>query len=481
MVAQLVGCCLCIAYHPSRPRTIFRPVPTYLGTDMGEELTLAHNFTAWLYQPYLNLGSAADTSPLHCYGPEIAFLNAYRYANLPEIQALLPATFRKELWIAAGYGEWLSENELSQPEPLRSNDWDWLIKRVSGFAGDTINDQVLTLQLLNKLCLYKTAADLSREIPERSIDEPYVAEGAYYRYVALQSLKDCAFIGHFSLDSYAELFERADKKSVAALHASYQMVLANIKYKYDVEQAQYWCDQHQRVLEAEDLDVNDFDYARFRSRFYRVLGFIPQMKGEREQCSKIMQRAEDLARDVSRHIPTDTPTEYARHFSAACQEILYPVLESRTKEGLWSGDLQLALAKATEAINMCPADPRLFLHHGEVLAALDRIEEASDSYLNSYLVGPPCQSLAAYMYAQCQQILGNAKQAAIFFKISSSIDPLALSPIEGLQDCFEERTSPRDDFPSLAIYVSENRLQEGCAVVGNQVKAYQGSQFEERA
>jgi tetratricopeptide (TPR) repeat protein len=159
------------------------------------------------------------------------------------------------------------------------------------------------------------------------------------------------------------------------------------------------------------------------SRSYRVAGFIPQMKRDKEGTVRDMDLAEKYAREM------DFGTELQRAYA---KELLYPVLESRIKEALWIGDLDLALSRAIMHRDNHPLDSRVWVHTAETHLQRDEIPEALTCFLEAARLAPPGGEVARFMAGQCYEELDELPSALDSYLAALQIDPLGISAAEGI-------------------------------------------------
>jgi tetratricopeptide (TPR) repeat protein len=114
-------------------------------------------------------------------------------------------------------------------------------------------------------------------------------------------------------------------------------------------------------------------------------------------------------------------------------ENLHPVLESRTKEAIWLGDLDLALARALRVVELDPYDSKSWLELGQVRRKRKELGAAAEAYAFAAVLGPPASAIARHMAGVCFRELDQPLLAAFFFNSALNIDPLAMSAHEQIQ------------------------------------------------
>jgi tetratricopeptide (TPR) repeat protein len=136
----------------------------------------------------------------------------------------------------------------------------------------------------------------------------------------------------------------------------------------------------------------------------------------------------DLA---ERHARAIVPTGEAQELLQ--RENLYPVLESRTKEALWLGDLDLALDYAQRLIELDPYDSRAWLELGQIRLERKEPAAAAEAYAVAATLGHPSGTVGRHMAGLCFRDLGQPLLAAFLFKLAIDVDPRAISPHDEIQ------------------------------------------------
>jgi cytochrome c-type biogenesis protein CcmH/NrfG len=136
----------------------------------------------------------------------------------------------------------------------------------------------------------------------------------------------------------------------------------------------------------------------------------------------------------------DIAEKHARAMAPAddAQQLLYlenlhPLMESRTKEALWLGDLDLALQRAQQVTEVDPYDSRVWLELGQVRLLRNEYALAAEAYAAAATLGPPSSGVGRHMAGLCFRQLGQPLLAAFFFKSAIEVDPLAISPHDEIQ------------------------------------------------
>jgi tetratricopeptide (TPR) repeat protein len=219
-----------------------------------------------------------------------------------------------------------------------------------------------------------------------------------------------------------------------ALNAAMLVLVHKAKVGAPVEELELWRGRAESILESVIATRNDFTSALLVSRFYRAAAFVPQREGRPAEVTRMMDVAEKQGRAL---VPTSDAEELLR------LENLYPILESRTKEALWLGELDLALARAESLVSLDPYDSRAWLELGEVRLRRAEYASAAEAYATAAILGAPSTAIGCHMAGLCFRKLGQSSLAAYFFEAAIRIDPQAISPREQIQEL--------PDSPVLAV------------------------------
>ena len=438
------------------------------------------NFTAWLYRPYLDLSSPDIEAPLHTHGVEFDYLNLQYDLKLPRIQSVLMPSFRAELVRESRVRGYAVDDPFSMSEEKSSDRWNLFCGKLRDLPQLEKNEQARVLWLLNKLCFYQKTSSLEFHINIQ--DNADDTELAYIFALANYTLS-LERNRNYTLTKFEEIATYAPVGSFAKVNASYQMVVQSVKHGYKLMEVEKWLPIHyENILEAAD-SLGEFNTTRMLSRYYRVAGFLPQMKNQFGEMTRIMQLAEDYARklfDLAK-----TKGEYENFYEVAAREMIYPVFESRIKEALALNDYALAERRARTLVGGNPNEPRARLHLGQILIENGKIEEAQEEYLTAAELGPPGSEIALFMAGQCYQALGNNKAALRCFKRSLHYDPMGISALEALGSLDTALFSKDGGLSLIEKWAGESlvsiKQNLGSHNPLRDVQTYQKRQFEQEA
>ena len=386
---------------------------------------LEASFASWLYRPYLDLGPFS-AGPLHEQRVELDYKELIDGSRGPHgLQRVLAPSFRESLLRETGLREYTVRSPLDLPLELRTERWATLCDYVLHIRELRPAQVWATANLLVGLCLCRAVIDLVPPIAERRIaaDED-VAKLAYARASA-------SFLLHqdygtpYSRDEFQIIADCAPRGTIVRTNAALQMVVQTAKDLKDPEVLEHWAIRARQAISEARPSLDEFSHALLMSRFYRAASFAPQLRNNRQQVVAEMDLCQSYAEAL------DCRTDVERILAA---ENLHPLLESRTKEALWLGDLDLAEQRARRLTEVEPWDPKPWLELGEVLLSRDRVAEAGKAYRTAARLGPPGTAIAWFMAGQCHEALDELDLAAGAYLTALRVDPEAISAAERLRE-----------------------------------------------
>lgn len=391
------------------------------------------SFAWWRFRAYLDLGPVPAKSPHHLYGIDFAFRALVDSETYPRIQSALNPSFRAAL-IHTIHDTGYDVYEPGDLAPaLRTERWETLCQLCDSFQELPTSSQVKLAWLLSKLCfqaylLQLLPASVMDHAGRSAADASLAYNRAYSRYRRFVDNVSSSY----SIDEFAHIAQVAPP-GIARVDAHYQMVVQNVKDLNNLQAVEHWQTRHLAAIEQSKAELDEFNYILVMSRYHRVGGFIPQMHRDREGTIAEMALAEQYARALPR------PNEV---YAIAADEMLYPVLESRTKEAMWIGDLDLALERAREATDLSPYDARAWLHLGQIYVDRDDPEQARHAYRKAARYAPPGREIACFMAGQCSEALDDLESACDDYLAALEADPQGVSAAMKLQE-LASRTNHR--------------------------------------
>jgi tetratricopeptide (TPR) repeat protein len=344
------------------------------------------------------------------------------------LQRTLPRPFRAQFLREADLAEYDGVDPRDVRPELRSARWVRMCEALDAWPELTSDQQCRLVRLLHALCFYQVIVE---RVPERSdaagLSREDGTELAYWRASAryVLGLPDrVADYGHADLTAFERIVAGAPPRQPAAFDAAVKLLAHHAKVGAGTEELLKWRALVERRLEAVVEKTDPFTRTLLLSRFHRASAFVPHSAGDREEVVRAMDLAEGYARAA---VP-----------SSDAQELLYlenlhPIMESRAKEALWLGDLDLALARAREVIDLDTFDSRAWLELGQMRVRREEWALAAEAYATAAALGPPSRAIGCHMAGLCFRKLAQPLLAAFFFQRAVEIDPRATSPREEIQ------------------------------------------------
>ncbi len=376
-----------------------------------------------LLRPFLDL-EPCPRGPLHARGLE-HYWAAFADARHPKfsLQRTLPWPFRAEFLREVGRPEHDVEDPRQVPPPLRSERWSGLCEGVDWWPRLTGDQRCRLSALLHALCFYPLILRLMPGGPPVSADgDPESDELAYWRASSQYVLHLPGRVTEYAdadLTDFERIATATPTDRPVALNAALKVLVHRAKTRAPVDVLIEWRDRARRIAEAVATKVDAFTGPLLLSRFHRAAAFVPQREGNADEVVRTMDVAERFANSLR---PRDEAEELLR------LENLHPVLESRTKEALWLGDLDLALSRALQVVGLDPYDSKAWLELGQVRLRRKEPAEAAEAYVAAATLGPPASATARHMAGLCFRDLGKPLLASFFFKAALEVDPRAISP-----------------------------------------------------
>jgi tetratricopeptide (TPR) repeat protein len=377
-------------------------------------------FTAWLYRPYIDLTPNAPDGNPQTAGLLFALRSVEREADFARIHGLYPPSFREAVLRQARFTEYQVRDPVDLPEELRSTQWETFTANLEEFDALPPAQRVRVLWLLHRLQLHYA---ILRYAPVLEPDQLGSAEAAATAFIRGTARLALHYDGESDLDtSDLELVaEHAPAGDWAAIEATYYLSAVTAKKKGDAAGVRHWTDLHRVQIEASETD--EHTNAKLWSRYHRVRAFVPQLDGDRAGMTAEMDRAQEWAQQTSR----DTAER-----ATEANVLAYALWESRTKEALLLGDLDLAEERVRRCITFAPLDPHAWLDLGQVLVERGEVGGAADAYRAAARFGPPATEAALFMLGQCLERLGDLEAARDAYLLALDLDPLGVSSLEQL-------------------------------------------------
>ena len=373
-------------------------------------------FSAWLLRPHMDLGPF-HAGPLHCRAVEecwASFSDALRPDFVP--QRALPRGFRVQLANETSDAYAITDpRQLSRR--LRTERWTQLCAAIEGWRELGCESRRRLAVLLHALSFYETLRRLvcGLEETEPEGELAYWRASAEYMLGAPESISDYA---DADLRPFEHMARHANGRT--RFDAAAMVFVHRAKTGGATAELLRWQACLEEALNAACRGVDDFAAGLYRSRFFRASGFLPQRLGDREGLRHTMDEAERYAVGLR---PATSAEEHL-YF-----ENLHALMESRTKEALWLGDLDLALARARRAIAADPNDSKVWVELGQVFMRRKEWQTAAGAYATAAMLGAPAGAIGRQMAGVCLCRSGDESIAALLFKDTAEIDPFGASPL----------------------------------------------------
>jgi tetratricopeptide (TPR) repeat protein len=389
---------------------------------------LNSRLSLWMLRPYLDL-TPVGAGPLHVQCIEqgwCAFADETRPPFLP--QRAMPPGFRLQLGEEAGAPYALSDpREL--PEHLRSSRWETLCQSLDNWSDLQRDQQCRLASFLHSMCMYRLMLTL---IPEAGVSAGFnFADDfdlMFWRTSASFLSKLLKRTSHYEYEDMA-VFQRIALNALDVVPVGFNATAKIFVHKAKTRAAVSELVERGNLLEKALLiatsSMDEFTAGLYTSRFYRGIGFLPQRNGDKGEVIRLMDLAEFHARKMK-------PATAAQ--AVLYRENMHALLESRTKEALWLGDKDLALARALGVVEVDPFDSKAWAEVGQVRFLREEWRKASEAYAAAAMLGPPASAVGRYMAGACLRKLDLHLLSALLFKDTLEIDPLGISPREQIRE-----------------------------------------------
>ncbi|MEQ9625078.1 tetratricopeptide repeat protein [Coleofasciculus chthonoplastes] len=378
---------------------------------------------AWLNRPYFDLGPF-NGGCRHVYGIELNYRNLISDAPVAyKMQVNHSPYFRESLLKETGMVQYRVNNPLQLANELRTERWNKLCDYLTHYQELQPATKLRVMNLLRSLCLHQTVLEYVPEMSDSEVaSDPALAALAWCRAISNLILSyDYGKLNN--LNEIEIIATNAPSSSQVRFSAAIQLVVEYAKTFKDVASAELWCSVATKEIQDLRPLLNDFDYKLLMSIYYRATSFVPLLHGDQEKVIQEMDLCEFYGESLT------CENEEQQILANENRNIL---TESRTKEALWLGELDLAEERSRRLVEWEPLDPRYRLELGEILIKLGKIEEATKEYGSATRLGPPGSEIAWFMMGQCYQALGELEMACDCYLASLKIDPEAISALEKL-------------------------------------------------
>jgi tetratricopeptide (TPR) repeat protein len=173
-------------------------------------------------------------------------------------------------------------------------------------------------------------------------------------------------------------------------------------------------------------EVDDFSAALMTSRWYRAMGFLPFLTGDRDLLVADLDQWLGIAGDLVGH------DEHTRIIAA---DNYFPAVETAIRTHTYLGNPELALRLVEKlAAEIDPIDPKTWLTAGELRYAAGDVSGALLAYQHAAHLGFPYGRLSWFNAGQCHEQLGQVDEAVECYRRSLAYWPTGLTPVRRLRD-----------------------------------------------
>jgi tetratricopeptide (TPR) repeat protein len=392
-------------------------------------------FSTWLLRPYLDLAEF-NGGPLHAQNLEECWRSFVDAESPPFVpQRSLPPGFRIQLTGEAGKAYAVADPR-QLPENLCSDRWRRVRDALDDWTLLTGDEKCRLASLLHSMCFYEPLLDLisndhfdAGRADHDDLRLAFWRASANYIYHLPERTSDYPTA---DISVFEDIALNAPALVPESFNATAKVFVHKAKNRCKAAELVTWSDRLEAALIRTIAGADEFTTGLFTSRFYRGLGFLPQLAGDKEEVRRTMELAESHARNVRPRTPAQR---------LLYSENLHAVMESRTKEALWLGNMDEALSRSLQLIEVDPCDSKAWAELGQIRYLRQEWTEASEAYATAAMLGPPASAVARHMAGLCFKKLGQDMLAAFFFKDTLECDPLGISPRHRI-----------NELPKLAVF-----------------------------
>ncbi|BAG03419.1 conserved hypothetical protein [Microcystis aeruginosa PCC 9809] len=383
----------------------------------------------WSHRPYFDL-SPYQSGAWHIQGIDYSYRNLVSEVqnvgtslSVNPVTLVHPASFREQLIRETGLFQYSIKNPLALPDELRTERWRVLCSHLVHYRELSPTTQLETINLLSSLCFHEAILKYVTASTDEDITrDSTIAKLAYSR--AMSKILCQESIGTSeNLEDLKQLVQHASKESFVVFGAAVELIVLHATVFRDLAAVAHWREVASGALDHLEPSLDHFEFKRLTSFYHRAAVFAPLLLGERQTVVREMDICQSLAEELIRECKNETER-------ISAHDNLTTVFESRTKEALWLGDIDLAGERAKKMVELEPLYSHYRLQLGEVLLKQNKFEEAAKIYRSATRLGPPGMAIAWFMAGQCHERLGEIDIACDCYLASVQMDELAISAVE---------------------------------------------------
>ncbi|MEV4724262.1 tetratricopeptide repeat protein [Micromonospora humida] len=410
------------------------------------------------YRPFLDLHPSAildpaDTPPVAIHTPLMSYA-AVLERREPWFREIHPqrataAMFRDELQATAAvygyasdaasadYATWLAAPD-GCPPGVRD--------RLANVSDLPLLDRALLGRLLSALGFHAEAKRIlpGPDVPVRDPESAYALASWIFAEQMLTTGHAAELEPHFRTlyDQLGDDVRYARTRVVTTINAT-----VNAARRREPDTIARW-----RKLGEEDLarytalpEVSQFDAAIMTSRWFRAMGFLPFLTGDRDLLRADMDRWLGIARELTGH------DEHTRVIAA---DNYFPAVETAVRTHTHLGERDTALTLVDDLAQWIdPIDPKTWLTAGELRYQAGDHDGALEAYLRAAHLQFPYGRISWFNAGQVHEQLGRADLAAECYRRSLAHWPTGVTPLRRLRDLHLRGLLP-DDGGVLAAWIA---------------------------
>lgn len=374
-------------------------------------------------RPYVDLGPVSPTTaPAHARAVD-ALAEALRDERTATDTAYhAGAALRTRITGRAELRAFAVDDPARLPDPLRTDRWTALVERCSRFAELAPAGQKAVARVLDGLGMVEALASLGDRLVDpdgAGATTATLVERAEHlrrrtertRTAVLRRLRDLAYAPH-----RAPRLRLSAALTLVVLHAQ----------RGEVELARHARAQASDLRDRVELS-GELDHV-LASAYWRAVSFVPFLDGDRPTTRAELDEAQRLAEAVVVPEPDPVRPWLAREAEVTRAMLLHPLLETRTKEAVWAGELDLSEQRARRLARLDPFDGKVHVQLGNILRRLGRTADARNAYLHAAALGAPYEAVAWHQVGLLAEAGADLDTARAAWANAVRADPAARAP-----------------------------------------------------
>jgi len=320
--------------------------------------------------------------------------------------------------VSADYDVWLQAPD-GCPADLR--------EMLLGAADLPLLDRALLARLVSAVGFHVTARDMlpGPESPVTSPESAYAVASWLFAEQMHTSGRSAELDPHFRR-LYAQLGDDpryARGRVVATINAT-----VNAARRREPDTIAFWRGEGEGALARYVAlpEVNEFNAALMTSRWYRAMGFLPFLTGDRDLLRSDMDQWLGIATEL---------VGYDEHTQIIAADNYFPAVETAIRTHIFLGETDTALQLVEKlSAEIDPIDPKTWLTAGELRFQAGDVAGAREAYARAAHLQFPYGRLSWFNVGQCQEKLGEFDEAAESYRRSLAHWATGVTPLRRLRD-----------------------------------------------